>query len=89
MVIFTDLFAGSFSIRVIAGGKPGLVGGADVVDLVNDSINDFQETGYVSSRGQYGQIVSAEGEVDCNAKGGGTPVRVEWILASSGYNPPN
>ncbi|KAF7189129.1 hypothetical protein HII31_09551 [Pseudocercospora fuligena] len=78
----------AFSVRVIAGSKPGLVGGADVVDLVTDSISKFQESGYISCRGQYGQVVSAEGEVDRNAIGG-DQVRVEWILASSAYNPPN
>ncbi|EME85515.1 uncharacterized protein MYCFIDRAFT_52972 [Pseudocercospora fijiensis CIRAD86] len=78
----------AFSVRVIAGSKPGLVGGADIVDLVTDSIKNFQESGKISCRGQYGQVVSAEGEVDCNALGGDR-VRVEWILASSAYNPPN
>ncbi|KXT04534.1 hypothetical protein AC578_8653, partial [Pseudocercospora eumusae] len=78
----------AFSVRVIAGSKPGLVGGADIVDLVTDSITKFQESGYISCKGQYGQVVSSEGEVDCNAVGGDR-VRVEWILASTAYNPPN
>ncbi|KXT18522.1 hypothetical protein AC579_2237, partial [Pseudocercospora musae] len=78
----------AFTVRVIAGTKPGLVGGADIVDLVTDSISKFQESGYVACQGQFQQFVSAEGEVDCNAIGG-DKVRVEWILASTAYNPPN
>ncbi|CAK1362498.1 hypothetical protein CB0940_02263 [Cercospora beticola] len=79
----------AFSVRVIAGSKDGLVGGADLADLVNDSVNNFQQSGQVSCKGQFGQVVSAEGEVDCNTPSGGSQVRVEWVIAASSYNPSN
>ncbi|EME39817.1 extracellular protein [Dothistroma septosporum NZE10] len=78
----------AFNVRVIAGSDAGLVGGADAADLLNDSSRKFGESGSYSCRGSYGQVVSAEGEVDCNAENGGR-VRVEWVVADSSYNPRN
>jgi hypothetical protein len=67
------------------GSNDGLIGGADLIDLVNDSVSKFGDNGVLSCQGQYEQYVSSEGEVNCN--GIGNTVRVEWIVAASSYNP--
>ncbi|KAM3413479.1 hypothetical protein BST61_g11601 [Cercospora zeina] len=80
----------AFSVRVIAGSVNGLVGGADLYDLVNDSVKNYAQDGKVSCTGQYGQVVSSEGEVNCNTTPSGySQVRVEWIVSDSSYNPSN
>nr|QDX18265.1 ECP2 protein [Fulvia fulva] len=79
----------AFNVRVIAGWRNGLVGGADAVDLLTDSVKNFGEANKVSSKGTYNQIVSAEGEVTCDSVDRGGQVRVQWIVASSSYNPSN
>ncbi|KAF2206231.1 hypothetical protein CERZMDRAFT_53627 [Cercospora zeae-maydis SCOH1-5] len=78
----------AFSVRVILGDG-GLVGGADMYDLIHDSVAGYGKEGVVSCTGQFAQVVSAEGEVACNTTpDGATQVRVEWIVADSSYNPP-
>lgn len=70
------------AFNAVSFGGNSIIGNADVIDLINDSINKFQDNGYLGAKGSYNMYVASSGSVPCtSAKTTDKQVRVDWTIS--------
>ncbi|KXS98875.1 hypothetical protein AC578_10851 [Pseudocercospora eumusae] len=73
---------GTCAFNAVSFGGNSIIGNADVIDLINDSIEKFQDNGYLGAKGSYNMYVASSGSVPCtSARSTDKQVRVDWTIS--------